>query len=123
MIFHIVKRNEWAQAIRLGSYAPASLQTHGFIHCSTLDQIVDTANQFYRGNGDLVLLCIEESSLTEQLKFESPASLDDPRAELSFPHLYGSLDPVCVGRVVKFPCRADGSFELPTEFQVNDSGD
>ena len=35
MILHIVKRDEWEDAIRKKEYAPVSLASEGFIHCST----------------------------------------------------------------------------------------
>jgi uncharacterized protein (DUF952 family) len=113
MIVHIVTRNEWAHAVERGTYAPDSLRSEGFIHCSTLAQVIDTANRFYRGQHDLVVLCIEESPLLSQLKYEAPAM---PRGEVAgelFPHLYGELNVDAVARVVELPCEADGSFRLP----------
>ena len=71
MIIHIVKRSEWADAVARGTYAPASLRAEGFIHCSTVAQLVDTANRFYRGNHGLVVLCIDESRLKAELKYEA----------------------------------------------------
>ena len=62
MIVHIVKRDDWEDAIRKGEYAPASLETEGFIHCSTAAQVVETANLFYRGQSDLVIVCLEEAT-------------------------------------------------------------
>ena len=95
------------------TYAPESLRSEGFIHCSTLAQVIDTANRFYRGQEDLVVLYIEESRLTAALKYEAPAM---PRGEVAgalFPHLYGELNVEAVERVVELPCEADGSFQLP----------
>ncbi|MGB8413381.1 MAG: DUF952 domain-containing protein [Candidatus Binatus sp.] len=103
---HIVKRIEWARAVARGTYAPASLRAQGFIHCSTVAQVVDTANRFYRGHHGLVVLCIDESRLKAELKYEAAAG------EL-FPHLYGELNVDAVARVVELPCEADGSFRLP----------
>ena len=51
MILHIAKREEWEEAVRRGSYAPASLHGEGFIDCSTPAQVIDPANRFYRGRG------------------------------------------------------------------------
>lgn len=113
MIVHIVKRSEWMLALGRRTYAPDSLRSEGFIHCSTLAQVIDTANRFYRGQNDLVVLCIEESRLTAELKYEAPAM---PRGEGPgdlFPHLYGELNVEAVERVVELPCEADGSFRLP----------
>lgn len=113
MIVHIVKRTEWMLAAGRGTYAADSLSSEGFIHCSTPAQLIDTVNRFYRGQRDLVVLCIEESRLTAELKYEAPAMpRDEAQGEL-FPHLYGELNIEAVARVVELPCEADGSFRLP----------
>ena len=133
---HIVKRSEWAHAVARGTYAPPSLRAEGFIHCSTVAQVVDTANRFYRGQHGLVVLCIDESRLKAELKYEAAAGVtpapnvktkirsDGPlegvrgrgagaAAGEMFPHLYGELNVDAVARVVELPCEADGSFRLP----------
>ena len=110
MIVHIVKRGEWELAAARGSYAPASLCSDGFIHCSTLAQVIDIANRFYRGQDDLVVLCIDESRLKAMLKFEEPTGEHGEVAGELFPHLYGELNVDAVVRVVELPCEVDGSF-------------
>ena len=119
MIVHIVKRSEWAEAVGRGTYAPASLRAEGFIHCSTIAQVIDTANRFYRGQNGLVVLCIDERRLKAELKHEAPA---EPRREAAagemFPHLYGELNVDAIVRVVELPCEADGSFRLPDEMRA-----
>jgi uncharacterized protein (DUF952 family) len=113
MIFHIVKRNAWTDAVARGKYAPASLQAEGFIHCSTLSQVIDTANRFYLEQKDLVVLCIDELRLKVELKFEAPRGAHGEAAGALFPHLYGELNVDAVIRVVELPCEEDGSFRLP----------
>jgi uncharacterized protein (DUF952 family) len=115
MIAHIANRRDWAEALECGTYAPESLRAEGFIHCSTIAQVIDTANRFYRGQDDLVVLCIEESRLNAVLKYEPPAMQRGESAGALFPHLYGELNLDAVGRVVALPCEADGSFRLPHE--------
>ena len=110
---HIVKRSEWARAVARGTYAPASLRAEGFIHCSTVAQLVDTANRFCRGYHGLVVLCIDESRLKAELKYEASTTLHGEAAGELFPHLYGELNVDAVARVVELPCEADGSFRLP----------
>jgi len=107
---HIVKRNEWVDATRRGTYAPASLRDEGFIHCSTRAQLIDTANRFYRGQDDLVVLCIDESRLKAELKYEAPTMVHGESSGELFPHLYGELNVDAVVRVVELPCEVDGSF-------------
>lgn len=43
-ILHIARREAWEEAKSQGRYLAASLATEGFIHCSTIGQVVDTAD-------------------------------------------------------------------------------
>jgi uncharacterized protein (DUF952 family) len=118
MIVHIVKRSDWVVAVGRGTYAPASLRADGFIHCSTVAQVIETANRFYRGQDGLVVLCIDESRLKAELRFEAPAGAPGKASGELFPHLYGELNVDAVVRVVEMPCEADGSFRLPDELRA-----
>ena len=113
MVFHIVKRSEWKAAVSQGSYEPASLGAEGFIHCSTIEQLLDTANRFYRGQKDLIVLCIEESRLNQPLKFEAPSMAAHEERDGLFPHIYGALNLEAVTTVVEFPFADDETFRMP----------
>ena len=118
MILRIVRRDEWESAIRKREYAPASLATEGFIHCSTAAQIVETANRFYRGQSDLMIVCLAEAHLTAPLAYEPAVRLDDQRGVALFPHIYGPLNLEAVSEVCEFPCDADGRFVLPSALSI-----
>jgi len=113
VILHILSRSDWDLAKGLGDYRPPSLTAEGFIHCSTIAQVIDTANLFYRGQGDLLVLRIDRRKLTAPLKFEAPANSGDARPEALFPHLYGPLNLDAVIDAIELPSDADGSFRLP----------
>lgn len=115
MILHIAASEDWQRASATGYYAPSSLVTEGFIHCSTVDQTVETANRFFNGREGLVLLCIAEDRVRSEVRYESPATKQDERYDQRFPHIYGPLDVGSVFRVLDFAPRADGAFELPSE--------
>ena len=117
VILHIVRRSEWDEAVRRGSYAPESLRGEGFIHCSTQAQVIDTANRFYRGQRDLVVVCIEEQRLRAELRWEAPAQPHGAASGELFPHLYGELNIDAVVKVAELPCEDDGSFRLPEELR------
>jgi uncharacterized protein (DUF952 family) len=117
MILHLLRRNEWAWALRQGSCRPQSLDDEGFIHCSTIDQAADTANLLFRGASDLLLLGIDERRLVATLKFETPATAGDARPNTRFPHIYGALNLDAVVDAIEFPCDADGSFQLPARIR------
>lgn len=111
MILHITTRPEWAAAVAAGAYRPASLAAEGFIHCSTYAQAAATADRYFPGRDDLVLLCIDEARLGTQLRYEAPPGRPTER----FPHLYGPLAPAAVVAVIDFPPGPDGRFELPPD--------
>lgn len=113
LILHITQRDIWEASIPGGYYRPSSLDSQGFIHCSTLEQTVDTANRFYAGQRDLVLLCIDPDKTEADVKYEAPACAGDRRADSRFPHIYGPLNVSAVLETVELAPRSDGSFELP----------
>jgi uncharacterized protein (DUF952 family) len=117
-ILHITTWADWDAARAAGSYRPPSLEQEGFIHCSTPAQAVETADKYFHGRTDLILLCIDESRIAGALRYEPPATIGgapDPRSGELFPHIYGPLDPDAVVRTVAFPCDRDGRFALPPD--------
>lgn len=110
VIYHITPRADWKQAKTAGVYTADSLNTEGFIHCSTEEQVIGTANFLFRGQQDLILLQIDTEKLTAEVRFESP-----PESDTKFPHIYGPLNLDAVIEVLNFPPREDGTFSLPPE--------
>ena len=88
---HILTSSAWEQARVRGAHAPESLAREGFIHLSSPEQVLGTANRFYRGVPDLVVLVVEEDALGGDLRWE-----EGEPGEL-FPHLYR---PLAVSEVV-----------------------
>lgn len=103
-IYHITPRADWEAALRAGVYRASSLETDGFIHCSTGAQVLGTANLWFPGRWGLVLLEIDPEKTGAEMRFEG-----QPGADL-FPHLYGALPPDAVRRVLLFEPDADGEF-------------
>ncbi len=108
MILHIASAGDWAAAQALGEYRLDTLETEGFIHCSTPQQVLGPANEFYRGRSDLVLLVIDPTQLQAKLIYE-----DSYQSGTAFPHIYGPLNLDAVINALPFPARPDGTFELP----------
>jgi uncharacterized protein (DUF952 family) len=115
LIFHILTRADWRDALQRGRYEPPSLRAEGFIHASTSEQALETANRFFRGAPDLLLLSIDTARLTAELRFEPPIHPGDARAAQLFPHIYGPLNLDAVMGAAEFPCNADGTFLWPPE--------
>jgi uncharacterized protein (DUF952 family) len=116
MIFHITTRTDWEAAQARGEYVAESLAAEGFIHCSTLLQVVPVANNFYKGQSGLVLLVIEPTLLSSDLKWEAPSGGTPPPGAPAgdlFPHVYGPISLDAVVNVLDFVFDANGSFSMP----------
>jgi uncharacterized protein (DUF952 family) len=113
MIFHITTQKEWEIAKANGMYAAPSLENEGFIHCSKKEQILETANNYFRGHQDLMLLCIAPEKLQASLKYEDPMGKHSSNDFGLFPHVYGPINLPAVSNAVLFPCDREGKFMLP----------
>jgi len=116
MIYHISSRKEWLEAQQRGDYRADSLDTEGFIHCSTQTQVVPVAEKYYQGQHGLVLLVIDPSLLSSGLKWEPPSGGAPPpgvpEGEL-FPHVYGPINLDAVLKVFDLEANLDGQYSLP----------
>jgi uncharacterized protein (DUF952 family) len=116
MILHIVKMREWQAALEKGVYHPASLDTEGFIHCSTPEQLLEPANERFRGQQGLALLGIDPEKVVAPIIYE-----DSYASGQAFPHIYGPLNIEAVRVVIPFSPQEDGRFLLPTELKGESS--
>jgi uncharacterized protein (DUF952 family) len=89
VLVHLCSNDEWSSAQERGEHRPASLDDSGFVHLSTPEQVHLPANRLYAGRTDLVLLRIDPTRLTSDVRWE-PGVAADPGSML-FPHLYGPL--------------------------------
>jgi uncharacterized protein (DUF952 family) len=105
MIFHITTRRAWDEAARAGEYRGDTLETEGFIHCSEQHQVADVASALFQGKDDLVLLMIEPSRVTSEIRHERALDGAGP-----FPHIYGPLNVDAVGHASVYR-EQNGRFE------------
>ena len=111
VILHITRQRDWEAAQVAGGYRGDTLDTEGFIHCSAPNQVCATAELFFAGHTDLVLLCIDPSQLQSDVRYEVASNGQ------TYPHIYGFLNLDAVTKVVAFPPGADGHFELPLDLR------
>lgn len=102
-IWHITKREQWEQAQITQVYFSESLALEGFIHCSTSEQVLPTANFLFRGQQGLVLLGIDSSKVQAEIRYEDVDGT-------TFPHIYGALNTDAVVEVLNFQPGVDGLF-------------
>lgn len=111
-LLHIIDALTWEAARKQAAYSAPSLETEGFIHLSTPEQVLLPANLFYRAQTGLLLLVIAPDKLTAPLRFDSVPGHG------VFPHLYGPLNTDAVITTVPFEPQSDGTFVLPLELPV-----
>jgi glutathione S-transferase len=106
-IYHLALGDEWREARGEGSYRRStlgrSLDEEGFIHCSFADQVQATADRFYGGRNDVVLLEVDPARVRSEIRVEN---LDG--GDVMFPHLYGPVPVAAVVRATQVERGADG---------------
>ena len=90
-ILHLAIRDEWASAVAAGgpydrSTIGVSLEEEGYIHCSFPDQVVATAERYYAGRDDVVVLVVDPDRLGVPVVVE-----DLSGSGQAFPHVYGPI--------------------------------
>ena len=116
-VLHITSRDAWDIAQRQGQYSAPSLMSEGFIHCSTHKQVLPVADKFYRGQNGLILLVIDPTRLSSDLKWEPPFEGAPPPGvpeNDTFPHIYGPINLDAIVQVVDLVPKSNGRFVLPS---------
>lgn len=108
LIFKIVPRSLWQEAVARGAFegAPVDL-ADGYIHFSTADQARETAAKHFAGQDDLLLAAFDAARFGEALKWEPS------RGGALFPHLYATFAPEAALWVRDLPLAADGVHQFP----------
>ncbi|MBB5753374.1 DUF952 domain-containing protein [Prosthecomicrobium pneumaticum] len=108
IVYKIAPRALWAEAVERGVFTGAPVDhADGYIHFSTAGQAVETAAKHFAGQGDLVLVAVDDAALGPALRWEVS------RGGALFPHLYAPLELAAVLWVAELPLGADGRHVFP----------
>lgn len=108
MIYKICPSGLWREAETLGSFSGMPVDHEsGFVHFSTGSQVRETAARHFSGQGDLLLIAVDENRVATLLRYEVSRGGD------KFPHLYGTLPLTAVEWVKPLPVDADGRHVFP----------
>lgn len=115
MIYHITSLKAWHEAQQGGEYRAESLETEGFIHCSTSTQVLPVAENFYKEQGRLLVLQIDPSRLSSEVKWEPPSGGTPPGVPEGdlFPHIYGPINLDAIVKVFDLTPNPEGTYSLP----------
>ncbi|WP_406860038.1 DUF952 domain-containing protein [Streptomyces sp. HUAS MG47] len=102
MLMHVVPLDEWTAAPE-AAYAPPSLASEGFVHCSPDEPTaLAIADAHYRDvPGTLLVLVLDESRLAAEVHWEGSE-------DMLFPHVYGPIERAAVASVLEVRRDADG---------------
>jgi uncharacterized protein (DUF952 family) len=111
IIYHIALAGDWEQALEDGQYSISTrgltLDEVGFIHSSTAAQVAAVANAYYKGASDLLLLVIDTTRVSAEIRWE-----DVPGSQAPYPHIYGPLNTDEVIEARPFEPGPDGVFSF-----------
>ena len=109
-VYKIIAADLWRAAEDSGVFTGAGMDLNdGFIHLSTGPQARRTADLYFKGQGNLALVAIDDANLGAALKYEPSRDGD------LFPHLYGPLPLEAVLSVWPLPVGADGNHIFPDD--------
>jgi uncharacterized protein (DUF952 family) len=94
-IYHVTTQKKWEDAIAKGLYEADTLETEGFMHCSTEGQVEGVLERYYEGQKGLVKLKIQKDKVERPLIFELAGSINEV-----FPHIHGALNLNAVVEVI-----------------------
>jgi uncharacterized protein (DUF952 family) len=107
-IYHITRKENLPEIPAGMDYTGDTLQTEGFIHCSTADQLIEVANQRFKGQSGLVVLIIETDLVKPEVRYENLEG-----GSKLFPHIYGPLNRDAIRKIVELIPGQDGFYTFP----------
>ena len=112
LLYHLALRGDWERAQTAGVYEMSTLGMTfaevGFVHASFAHQVKATADRFYVGRDDVVLLSIDPARLPSHPVVEAMEGSDE-----GFPHLFMPLATDAVVDVAAVAPASDGRLDLP----------
>ena len=107
LIFHVVKKEDWKSQKKDSRYHPDSLDSEGFIHCASGNNIEDVTNRLYEGETNVLLIIINTTLVEPEIRYESS---DD--SDTKYPHIYGPLNMDAVVDKIELAAEDDGSYKI-----------
>ena len=106
-----MKKSTWEERKDKAFWGRRNIASGGFIHCSSIEYFWRVAPNFKSVQEDLMLVCIDESKLDAEVRYE-----DDGGYGRVYPHIYGLVNRDAVVQVLPFLKDADGNFIKNPEF-------
>ena len=86
LIYHLATPDDANALAQNQPYTCQSLESEGFIHCCTADQLAGVLQRYYKNADQLTLLSVDPAALGDTLVYENTVG-----GEELFPHQYGKI--------------------------------
>lgn len=116
LIYKVLTQSEWNDFQKDGLFEGSQVDlTDGFIHFSTIQQLVETVSKHFAGQDDLAVLAFDSDSWQDDLKWEPS------RGGQLFPHLYSTIRKTDVIRAGEITLSAEGKHQFPNWLELSDN--
>jgi uncharacterized protein (DUF952 family) len=112
LILHCLPKRKWDLLKNKKEWGEEELAKDGFIHCSTVEYFWRVAPNFLDTLEPLVIICIDESKLTSDVRYE-----DGDSCGRAYPHIYGKVNNDAVIQVLPFLKSVDGKYQKNPELK------
>jgi len=115
LAYKIVSKATWdAQVEAHGCFLGTPLDlSDGFIHLSAPGQVKETAQKWFKGQRNLIMIAVDLYRVSGDVKWEPS------RNNQLFPHIYGAITRESAKWIRELSLAADGeTFHYPSEFEV-----
>lgn len=87
VILHCMTVQNWEKRKSKRFWGEENIAVDGFIHCSSIEYFWRITENFSSVNEPLLLVCIDKTKLTAELKYE-----DGDNCGRYYPHVYGPIN-------------------------------
>ena len=87
LVFHFCSITQWMEQEDENVYIDPTLDSEGFIHCSTSAQTSKVLDRYFKGRQSIYRLHIDTTLLDSLLVYEKAASDGD-----AYPHIFGPIN-------------------------------
>ena len=110
-IYKVMTKSAWQTALADKVFRGAEVDIKdGYIHFSTKAQVEETVAKHFKGQKDLLLVCVDAERLGDALAWEVSRNDD------LFPHLYAELDVSLADTIYPLTDRGDGGHDFPENY-------
>ena len=113
MIYHFINASDLQRDLGDDVLRVPSLESQGFIHFSTLDQVIDVANYVAPYDEQMQLLEIDEKMVTPEIRYENLEG-----GEKLFPHVYGPVNRAAIVGHYTLEWDGEDGYQLPAELKL-----